>query len=526
MNKFISRIAGGNLEKSESREFRAGKARDMENLGNQKAPQNGAYGDFDLVTDRPGLTGNSKAEAGNLDNQKPAFAGNGQSLLATESQVLTSKESIADIGILSSSLLNGGPDGNRTRETRMSKPDSSPDQAHQSSLSQNESTEANEPVASVLEIRCPYCESKNFVKRGLRKNKFQAVQLYLCKNPECGRTFTASDVKGKKFPLNVIVAGITLYNLGWTLDQCCQFLEQKYKIKPDVDTLMNWYEQYKPLCRFERMRPYALKMYNPKDMVEEVTMAHRQLYRFRYHRAKMRLMLEEFGNRNLWRMKDYLDNVSSETPHQYFEQGERMSEVRSKLDKSEMVVKTKFNFANRLAGFVLGAVTENKLRHDALQKFMLANDSVTVATEVPVYIRREDIEHMENVLKFKVCENGLLELKGQKKPVELPRLLTGHVDVVQIRNHCVHLLDYKPHAAKEKPIEQLTWYALALSRLTGMRLFEFKCGWFDEKDYFEFYPLHVVKKITSQRKRKVHYKEGITAEIPKENILKVVPRNY
>ncbi|MDP4000813.1 MAG: hypothetical protein Q8P83_01070 [bacterium] len=389
------------------------------------------------------------------------------------------------------------------------------------SLSQNESTEAN---ISVLDIRCPYCEGKQFVKRGTRKNKLQTVQLYLCKNPECSRTFTASDIKGKKFPLNVIVAGITLYNLGYTLEQCCGALEKKYSVKPDVDTLMNWYEQYKPLCRFERMRPYALKMYKPEHMVEEVTMAHRQLYRFRYHRAKMRLMLEEFGNRNLWRMKDYLDNVTSETPHQYFEQGERMSEVRSKLDKSEMVVKTKFNFANRLAGFVLGAVTENKLRHDALQKFMLANDSVTVATEVPVYIRREDVEHMENVLKFKVCNNGLIELKGQKKPVELPRLLTGHIDVVQIRNRCVHLLDYKPNAAKEKPIEQLTWYALALSRLTGLRLFEFKCGWFDEKDYFEFYPLHVVKKLTSKKKRKVRYKEGITAEIPKKNLLKIVPR--
>src|SRR3990167_11420639 len=70
------------------------------------------------------------------------------------------------------------------------------------------------PESNVLEVVCPYCESKDFVKRGVRKNKLQTVQLYLCRNAECKRTFTASDIKGKKFPMNIIVAGITIYNLG------------------------------------------------------------------------------------------------------------------------------------------------------------------------------------------------------------------------------------------------------------------------------------------------------------------------
>ena len=86
----------------------------------------------------------------------------------------------------------------------------------------------------------------------------------------------------------------------------------------------------------------------------------------------------------------------------------------------------------------------------------------------------------------------------------------------------VHTLDYKPNASKEKPIEQLTWYALALSRLTGLRLFEFKCAWFDDKDFYEFYPLHVVKKMQTKKKtRKVHYRDGTFAEIPRENVFKV-----
>ncbi len=56
--------------------------------------------------------------------------------------------------------------------------------------------------------------------------------------------------------------------------------------------------------------------------------------------------VKEFGNRNLAPLKEYLDNVSSETPHQYFsarggsasgrQDSCRMSEIKSKLDKSDI----------------------------------------------------------------------------------------------------------------------------------------------------------------------------------------------
>jgi ATP-dependent exoDNAse (exonuclease V) beta subunit len=236
----------------------------------------------------------------------------------------------------------------------------------------------------------------------------------------------------------------------------------------------------------------------------------------------MRLLLEEFGNRYFGPLKEYLDNVSSETPHQYFQQGERMSDIRSKFNKADMLVKAKNNYANRLASFVLQAVKNNKDRHEALQRFFIANDSCTVATEVPVYIRKEDIEHLENTLGFEISENNKIKIKGKTKPISFPKLITGHVDLIQVRNGSVHLLDFKPHADKEKPIEQLTWYAMALSRLTGLRLFEFKCGWFDEKNYYEFFPLHVVKKLRGKKKRKVYYRSGLVAEVPKNDIIKII----
>jgi len=379
---------------------------------------------------------------------------------------------------------------------------------------------------------CPYCNSADFVKRGTRQKKHEVVQLYLCRAEGCGRTFTAERVKGKRFPLAVILEGISYYNLGLSLEQTCEFLGKKFPAvaAPIPATLASWIEEYKPLCRFERMRPYAVKLCSPAQMIEVTTMAHRQLYRFRYHRAKTLLSMEEFKNRRFGRLKEYLDNVSSETPHQYFADGERMSEIRTKFDKTDMIVKSKHNFANDLAEFVLRSVTENKDRHEALQRFMIANDSVTIATEVPVYIRKEDIEHMENVLKFKILGEGGLIFKGDKADGKRAagaasksargRLLTGHIDIVQIRNGMVHILDYKPNASKEKPIEQLTWYALALSRLTGLRLFEFKCAWFDDKDFYEFYPLHIVKKLQAKKRaRKVHYRDGSVASIPRTDEL-------
>jgi ATP-dependent exoDNAse (exonuclease V) beta subunit len=110
---------------------------------------------------------------------------------------------------------------------------------------------------------------------------------------------------------------------------------------------------------------------------------------------------------------------------------------------------------------------------------MLANDSVTVAVEVPVFLSEKDILYYRSIgfnLDFQSA------------------VITGHIDFLQIRNGYIHILDYKPDARREKHAHvQLTIYALALARRTGLPLRVFKCGWFDEKDYFEFFPLQAVR---------------------------------
>jgi ATP-dependent exoDNAse (exonuclease V) beta subunit len=54
--------------------------------------------------------------------------------------------------------------------------------------------------------------------------------------------------------------------------------------------------------------------------------------------------------------------------------------------------------------------------------------------------------------------------------------ITGHIDFLQVRNGAVHILDYKPDARTNRPFAQLTIYALALTRLAGLRLFDIKWG--------------------------------------------------
>jgi len=401
---------------------------------------------------------------------------------------------------------------------------------------------------------CPYCASKKFVKRGFRQKKLERVQLLLCL--ECNKTFTPHSVKGKHYPLSTIFDAVSFYNLGYSLEESCR----RCRPAPDIarplesgdnnstsggtmpegnnnigigrgispSTLTNWISEFKDRMPFLRMRDFATQKYSPSEMVITATLAHRQLYRYRFHQAKCELIMQEhFHHQTFKPLKEFLEMVPGECPHQYFSAGNmgedisRASESPLFFSKTAMIVRGKTNYATMIAKFVLQSVKDRKSRHEALQKFFLYNDSVTVATEVPVYLTREDIEHMQSQLGFVVTVPKLPDVESVPKGTGddakgnsnigtgLPKLITGHIDFLQIRNGMIHILDYKPKAEKEKPIEQLTLYAMALSRLTGLRLFEFKCAWFDEKDYFEFYPLHVLHKPKrAQRRKKIDTQEG------------------
>lgn len=378
---------------------------------------------------------------------------------------------------------------------------------------ENREVSAGKPITD--SFACPYCSSQKFQKRGFRQKKRERVQLYFCQN--CSRTFTAHATRGKHYPLSVMLDALSIYHLGYSLEATCRIVDERLHgtggngtIQPS--TLADWLSEFAELLPFTRMREFAMKRYAPKDMVAVSTLVHQQLYRYRFHRAKAYLCInEEYQHRKFAPVREFLEAVPSECPHHYFSTGLRASEAPLTFSKTQMIVRGKTNYATRMAAFVLQSVKERKGRHEAIQKFFLACDSVTVATEVPVYITRDDMLHMKSQLGFEIFrkKDSIASLQNDDTAA-IPKLITGHIDILQIRNGQIHILDYKPNAEKEKPIEQLTLYAMALSRLTGLRLFEFKCAWFDEKDYFEFYPLHVLHKTKKAgRRRKIETKEGI-----------------
>jgi transposase-like protein len=348
-----------------------------------------------------------------------------------------------------------------------------------------------ETIASVSTLeQCPYCKGKDVVKRGLRQKKYEKAQLYFCNR--CQKTFTGQKVKGKSFPLATIFEGLSLYNLGYSLEQSCRLLREQFGLEVKPSTLNDWVKEFSALCRYSRFRPYGLKLFSPSQVIRTAHLFHHQVYDFSAHRAKLALLLQEYMNNKFDNLREFLEAIQTECPHQFFKDGERASELKVGFSPQEVIIREKQNFATRLAGLALQAVSDNKLRHKALQRFMLCNDSVTVAVEVPVYMDQMDIEHMQDELKFKI-------------PIKLDKVLTGHIDILQLRNGAVHILDYKPQGTKgkegSKAFVQLTLYALMLSRLTGLRLFDFKCAWFDENAYYEFFPLHVVYKLRQQAKK-------------------------
>lgn len=186
---------------------------------------------------------------------------------------------------------------------------------------------------------CPYCSGKDIVKRGLRKKKYETAQLYWCN--KCKRTFTAQKVKGRMYPLRVILEGLCLYNIGYSLEECCRRLKEQFGIDVKISTL---------------------------------------------HKAKLALILQERQHARFENLREFLEAVQAECPHQFFQEGERASELKVNFDIDDVILRQRSNFANRIADLVLQAVDDNKLRHLTLQKFMLCNDSVTVATEAPVYM--------------------------------------------------------------------------------------------------------------------------------------------
>jgi hypothetical protein len=235
------------------------------------------------------------------------------------------------------------------------------------------------------------------------------------------------------------------------------------------------------------------------EHVKERTLEHRQNYQYKVHLAKLGITARTIPGDAAAKVKNYLFSIFERYPDALFQE-EPITNLDDKVGTTEKPATTpvvmrsstsdfetlplsrisKQNLANDLAAMGLLLARKNKDRHPSIQDFMLANDSWTIACEVPVYLTSEEVAYYRS--------------KGFFLPLpELPKPITGHIDIVQIRNGLIHLLDYKPKARQIDAVNQLVIYALAFASRARLPVKSFKCAWFDGKDFFEFFPLQAIK---------------------------------
>ena len=361
------------------------------------------------------------------------------------------------------------------------------------------------PLGTTIQSKpdfCPVCDGRRIVKRGLRKNSFRQLQIYWCK--DCGGYFSSlTGLKGVKYPPRVIARALCLYNLGHSQEETARRIAREHRITVPRRTISDWISGYRSITTFHRHRAAAILQFR-HGMVKERTLEHQQVYQYKVHLAKLALMVDAVPQDVAAKVKRYLLSVFESFPDVLF-QNERTASldqqaadehaplapvagIRSSKSRFETLPLSRIekqNLANDLAALGLLLARKNKDRHPSVQDFMLANGSCTIACEVPVYLTAEEIGYYKSKGFFVTLP-------------ESPKPITGHIDVVQARNGFIHLLDYKPKARRIQPVEQLVVYALAFASRTRLPVKVLKCAWFDEKDYFEFFPLQAVKAKSAQ----------------------------
>jgi len=337
--------------------------------------------------------------------------------------------------------------------------------------------------------RCPHCGSTHVTRKGTRKKKIEIVQLWCCSS--CKRIFTPSPaaLRNKTYSLHVVLDAITLYNLGYSLEQTAEKIRSRFGRRAGRSTIAAWLAEHRSLTTYTRLRAEGRRLFPPTQAIRSIKLYHRQIYKFEYHRPKLAMLRESREHRRFAAVADFLERVPLDCPHDLFRESERASQKASSfLNTSRLIVVKKENAATGMAGLVIPTVGDNRLRHEALQRFMLANDSTTLAVEVPIWLSPADIAALEHEHDIKLLP-----------PDSAAESITGHIDFLQVRNGAVHILDYKPGARADKPIAQLMIYALALTRLAGLRLFDIKCAWFDEEEYCEFFPRTLLARRQNKR---------------------------
>lgn len=193
-------------------------------------------------------------------------------------------------------------------------------------------------------------------------------------------------------------------------------------------------------------------------------------YQYRIHTLKADTLCN--GLNGYYSLKNYLQHMLSDCPNELFHlNGPRSSALKFKIEDTN-IIEVLGHEVSELARLGLQVNKERyKTAHSQVQVFMLENDDKTLAVEVPIWMTHLEMENYFEVFKTK-------------------QSLTGHIDVLRVEGDKIWIWDYKPNANKEKfASTQVYFYALMLSRRTGIPLNHFRCGYFDDKYAYIFKPI-------------------------------------
>jgi transposase-like protein len=294
------------------------------------------------------------------------------------------------------------------------------------------------------------------IRYGLRKD----TQQFFCKS--CKKTFLPKPIPHTSYPPKIILTAISTYNLGHNLKETNKIINSRFKTHLPKSTLYSWLARYKDICTFFPLRKkYEI---DPKDIIYKKKFHHQQVYEFNYHKLKLNILGNQYPS-----LKSYLTNLPKELDNKLFRDSLRCSDFPFELEfPNPRIKRYAANNATKIAVFGKELAKTNRERHQAIEDFFLINDSATVAVEIPVFLTPKEARFYK---------------------ISIPRTLTGHIDILQVRGKKIRIMDYKPDAISDKQAEkQLTLYGIALGRRIETPLSNITCAYFDKNRYYQFSP--------------------------------------
>jgi hypothetical protein len=243
--------------------------------------------------------------------------------------------------------------------------------------------------------RCPRCHAKDVIKKGMRETRHEARQRW--GRNRSGHTFTNLVTKHSPYLVKAIMEAIGRYNLGYSARDTVRYLNRRFHIAVPEKTSQLWYAAHKPICTYHTNRPQVVHRFEPEGVLEKHYLQHHQVYLYTLHHGKLAHLFAFPYHRACRPIREYLavDVPSANFPHALFTRHARERSSQYPVIP-EADVTREDNYPTKLAVLALQIAPNNKKRHETLQRFMLLNDSATIAVEVPIYLTPDDFTYFQS----------------------------------------------------------------------------------------------------------------------------------